>query len=142
MSRDLLALSIGFSDRLAYSVQGFLGGPPGGESETPSRSYNYSIDLNVYPSTSPKRLFHRGKSPFRSKPSAGLVGRWTCGIFDSIFVPATKGPAQILMYPISPDRKLLLGRRLSPRYIPSHPALSFQLAPLLQRYQARNLFRW
>ena len=73
MSRDLLALSSGFSDRPAYSVQGFLGGPPGGESETPSRSYNYSIDLNVYPSTSPKRLFHRGKSPFRSKPSAGLL---------------------------------------------------------------------
>jgi hypothetical protein len=27
-------------------------------------------------------------------------------IFDSIFVPATKGPAQTLMYPISPDHKL------------------------------------
>src|SRR6516165_10199410 len=43
--------------------------------------------------------------------------------------------------PQSPDRKLLLGRRLSPRCIPSPPALSFQLAPLLHRYQARNLFR-
>src|SRR5262249_37920838 len=38
------------------------------------------------------------------------------------------------MYPISPDRKLLLGRRLSPRCIPSPPALSFQLAPLLHQY--------
>ena len=32
-----------------------------------------------------------------------------CGIFAAIFVPATKGPAQTLTCPISPDRKLLLG---------------------------------
>src|SRR5262249_33697637 len=40
-----------------------------------------------------------------------------------------------------PDRKLLLGRRLFPRCIPSHSALSFQLTPLLHLYRARNLFR-
>src|SRR5262249_4532352 len=33
-----------------------------------------------------------------------------CGIFDAIFVPATKGPAQTQVYPISPGRKLLPGR--------------------------------
>src|SRR5262245_18424299 len=49
-------------------------------------------------------------------------------MFDSIFVPATKGPAQTLRCPVCPDRKLRLGRHLSPRCIPSHPALSFPMS--------------
>src|SRR5262249_61572850 len=39
------------------------------------------------------------------------------------------------MYPISLGRRLLPGRRLSAKYIPSRPALSFQLAPPLHRCQ-------
>src|SRR5262249_11805795 len=64
-----------------------------------------------------------------------------CGIFDAIFVPATKGPALTQVYPISPGRRLFPGRRLSPRCIPSRPALSFQPALAPHRNQARNLFR-
>jgi len=85
------------------------------------------------------------QASFKVRPKTARSGEHNrlraCGIFDAIFVPATKGPAQTLMYPISSDRKLLLGRRLSPRCIPSPPALSFQGAPVLHRYQARNLFR-
>ena len=62
------------------------------------------------------------QASFKVRPKTARSGEHNrlraCGIFDAIFVPATKGPAQTLMYPISSDRKLLLGRRLSPRCIP------------------------
>src|SRR5262249_45510158 len=67
-------------------------------------------------------------------------------IFVAIFVKATKRPGQIQAYPISADRRLLLGRQLFLRCIPSRLALFFRLTLPLHSYQARSLFlrtsRW
>src|SRR5215468_11759090 len=73
-------------------------------------------------------------------------GGGTSDIFVAISVQATTGPAQTQAYPISQSRRLLPGRQLSLRCIPSRPALSFALALALHQYQERNLFprtsRW
>src|SRR6516165_7782813 len=63
------------------------------------------------------------------------------GIFAAIFVPARKGPAQTPAYPISSDRRLLPGCRLSPRCIPWHLVQRFRLALPLHQGQTRSLFR-
>src|SRR5215472_15494138 len=50
-----------------------------------------------------------------------LRGGGTSDIFVAISVQATTGPAQTQAYPISQSRRLLPGRQLSLRCIPSRP---------------------